>query len=142
MTAFPTVTIDKTEISYNFTAPTDIAQSKLALGKSDILLASYLAYQSGDVVVGYSFVQVPVNLLSRLQVDVSAADAMNRFLNEELYAAASYQNIAFKLIFVNETETEYLRVEEGTPVHLLECLLYAANGTPLARCKHYMRPES
>ena len=91
--------------------------------------------------IGYSFVQVPVNLLARLKVDVSSADAMNRFLNEDLYTAASYQNIAFKLIFVNETETEYLRVEEGTPVHLLECLLYAADGTPLARCKHYMRPE-
>jgi GntR family transcriptional regulator len=118
LTAFPLVAIDKTEISYNFTAPTDIAQSKLDLGKSDILLASYLVYQSGETVVGYSFVQVPVKLLSRMQVDVSSADAMNRFLNEELYTAASYQNIAFKLIFVNETETEYLRVEENAPVHL------------------------
>ena len=141
LTAFPIVTIDKTEISYNFTPPTDIAQSKLDLGKSDILLASYLVYQSGETVVGYSFVQVPVNLLARLKVDVSSADAMNRFLNEELYAAASYQTISFKLIFVNETETEYLQVEEGAPVHLLECILYGADATPLARCKHYMRPE-
>ena len=141
LTAFPTVAIDKTDISYNFTPPTDIAQSKLDLGKSDILLASYLVYQSGDTVVGYSFVQVPVKLLSRMQVDVSSADAMNHFLNEELYSAASCQTIAFKLIFVNETETEYLQVEENTPVHLLECLLYSADGTPIARCKHYMRPD-
>ncbi|MBA4348096.1 MAG: GntR family transcriptional regulator [Clostridiales bacterium] len=141
LTAFPSVVIDKTDISYNFTAPTDIAQSKLDLGKSDILLASYLVYHSGDTVVGYSFVQVPVKLLSRMQVDVSSAVAMNRFLNEELYAIASYQTIAFKLIFVNETETEYLRVEENAPVHLLECLLYSADGQPIARCKHYMRPE-
>jgi GntR family transcriptional regulator len=141
LTAFPSVTIDKTDISYNFTPPTDIAQSKLDLGKSDILLASYLVYQSSDTVVGYSFVQVPVKFLSHMQVDVSSAEAMNRFLSEELYTAANYQTIAFKLIFVNETETEFLRVEEGTPVHLLECLLYSADGTPIARCKHYMRPE-
>ena len=141
LTAFPSVTIDKTDISYNFTPPTDIAQSKLDLGKSDILLASYLVYQSSDTVVGYSFVQVPVKFLSHMQVDVSSAEAMNRFLSEELYSAANYQTIAFKLIFVNETETEFLRVEEGTPVHLLECLLYSADGTPIARCKHYMRPE-
>ena len=141
LTAFPTVSIDKTEISYNFTPPTDIAQAKLSLGKSDILLASYLAYQSADTVIGYSFVQVPVQLLSRMQVDVSSADAMHRFLSETLYTAASYQAISFKLIFINETETEYLAVEEGTPVHLLECILYGADGTPLARCKHYMRPE-
>ena len=141
LTAFPSVTIDKTDISYNFTPPTDIAQSKLDLGKSDILLASYLVYQSRDTVVGYSFVQVPVKFLSHMQVDVSSAEVMNRFLSEELYTAANYQTIAFKLIFVNETETEFLRVEEGTPVHLLECLLYSADGTPIARCKHYMRPE-
>ena len=141
LTAFPSVTIDKTDISYNFTPPTDIAQSKLDLGKSDILLASYLVYQSSDTVVGYSFVQVPVKFLSHMQVDVSSAEAMNRFLSEELYTAANYQAIAFKLIFVNETETEFLCVEEGTPVHLLECLLYSADGTPIARCKHYMRPE-
>ena len=141
LAAFPTVVIDKTGISYNFTPPTDIAQSKLDLGKSDLLLASYLVYQSGDTVIGYSFVQVPVKFLSRMQVDVSSADAMNRFLSEDLYTLASYQTIAFKLIFVNETETEYLQVEENSPVHLLECLLYSADGTPIARCKHYMRPE-
>ncbi len=141
LAAFPTVVIDKTDISYNFTPPTDIAQSKLDLGKSDLLLASYLVYQSGDTVIGYSFVQVPVKFLSRMQVDVSSADAMNRFLSEDLYTLASYQTIAFKLIFVNETETEYLQVEENAPVHLLECLLYSADGTPIARCKHYMRPE-
>lgn len=141
LAAFPTVVIDKTDISYNFTPPTDIAQSKLDLGKSDLLLASYLVFQSGDTVIGYSFVQVPVKFLSRMQVDVSSADAMNRFLSEDLYTLASYQTIAFKLIFVNETETEYLQVEENSPVHLLECLLYSADGTPIARCKHYMRPE-
>ncbi len=141
LTAFPSVTIEKTEISYNFTPPTDIAQSKLALGKSDLLLASYLVYQSAEGVIGYSFVQVPVKLLSQMQVDVSSADDMNRFLNESLYAAASYQTISFKLIFVNDTETEYLQVEEGTPVHLLESILFGADGMPLARCKHYMRPE-
>ena len=141
LTAFPTVSIDKTDIAYNFTPPTDIAQAKLSLGKSDLLLASYLVYYSGDTVVGYSFGQVPVKLLSHLQVDVSSADAMHRFLNETLYAASSYQEIFFKLIFVNETETEYLLVEENTPVHLLECILYGADGTPLARCKHYLRPE-
>ncbi|MEA4938840.1 MAG: GntR family transcriptional regulator [Christensenella sp.] len=141
LAAFPTVLIDKTDISYNFTPPTDIAQSKLDLGKSDLLLASYLVYQCGDTVIGYSFVQVPVKFLSRMQVDVSSADAMNRFLSEDLYTLASYQTIAFKLIFVNETETEYLQVEENSPVHLLECLLYSADGTPIARCKHYMRPE-
>ncbi len=141
LAAFPTVVIDKTDISYNFTPPTDIAQSKLDLGKSDLLLASYLVYQSGDTVIGYSFVQVPVKFLSRMQVDVSSADAMNRFLSDDLYTLASYQTIAFKLIFVNETETEYLQVEENSPVHLLECLLYSADGTPIARCKHYMRPE-
>lgn len=141
LAAFPTVVIDKTDISYNFTPPTDIAQSKLDLGKSDLLLASYLVYQSGDIVIGYSFVQVPVKFLSRMQLDVSSADAMNRFLSEDLYTLASYQTIAFKLIFVNETETEYLQVEENSPVHLLECLLYSADGTPIARCKHYMRPE-
>ena len=141
LTAFAAVAIDNTDIRYNFTPPTDIAQAKLALGKSDILLASYLVYESEGAVIGYSFLQVPVSLLSRMQVDVSSADAMHRFLNEELYAAASHQAIFFKLVFVNETETEYLKVEEGTPIHLLECILYGADQTPLARCKHYMRPE-
>ena len=80
-------------------------------------------------------------IYAKMAVDVSSADAMHKFLSESLYTLASDQAISFKLIFINETETEYLMVEEGTPVHLLECILYGADGTPLARCKHYMRPE-
>ncbi len=141
MTAFAQVPIDNTDIRYNFTPPTEIARQKLLLGKSDILLASYLVYRSADQVIGYSFLQIPVPLLSRLGVDASSAEEMHRFLSERIYAAASYETIQFKLIFINDTETEYLNVEEGTPVHLLEGVLCDAEGTPLARCKHYMRPE-
>ena len=57
-----------------------------------------------------------------------------------VFCAHSFE-VYFKLVFVNETGTEYLKVEEGTPIHLLECILYGADQTPLARCKHYMRPE-
>ena len=141
MTAFAQVPIDNTDIRYNFTPPTEIAREKLSLGKSDILLASYLVYRSGEHVIGYSFLQIPVPLLSRVGVDASSAEEMHRFLNERVYAASSYETIHFKLIFVNDTETEYLDAEEGTPVHLLEGVLFDAEGIPLARCKHYMRPE-
>lgn len=141
MTAFAQVHIDNTDIRYNFTPPTEIARQKLSLGKSDILLASYLVYHSGENVIGYSFVQIPVPLLSRLHVDASSAEAMHRLLSEQIYAAANQETVDFKLIFINDTETEYLKVEEGTPTHLLECMLYDADRKPLARCKHYMRPE-
>lgn len=141
MTAFAQVSVDNTDIRYNFTAPTEIAREKLALGKSDILLASYLVYRSGESVIGYSFLQIPVPLLSRLGVDASSANEMHRFLSERIYTIAAYETIQLKLIFVNDTETEYLQVEEGTPAHLLESILFDTKGTPLARCKHYMKPE-
>lgn len=141
MTAFSQVPVDNTDIRYNFTAPTEIARQKLSLGKSDILLASYLVYRSGESVIGYSFLQIPVPLLSRLGVDASSAKEMHRFLSERIYAVATYETIQFKLIFVNDTETEYLQAEEGTPAHLLEGMLFDTKGTPLARCKHYMKPE-
>ena len=141
MTAFAQVPIDNTDIRYNFTPPTEIARQKLSIGKSDILLASYLVYRSGENVIGYSFLQIPVPLLSRLGVDASSAEEMHRFLSERIYLSAAQEEIQFKLIFINDTETEYLNVEEGTPTHLLECMLFDADGAPLARCKHYMRPE-
>lgn len=141
MTAFSQTTIDNTDIRYNFTAPTEIARQKLALGKSDILLASYLVYRSCDSVIGYSFLQIPVPLLSRLGVDASSAKEMHHFLSERIYTIAAYETVQFKLIFVNDTETDYLQVEEGTPVHLLESILFDSKGTPIARCKHYMKPE-
>ncbi len=141
MTAFAQAQVDNIDIRYNFTAPTEIARQRLSLGKSDILLASYLVYHSAESVTGYSFLQIPVPLLSRLGVDASSAEEMHRFLSERIYTVAAYESIQLKLIFANDTETEFLQVEEGTPTHLLEGVLFDSKGAPLARCKHYMKPE-
>jgi GntR family transcriptional regulator len=141
MTALSKEKIDDIKIQYNYSSPTDIARNKLGLRNSDIVLACTNVYSVRGTVAGYSFIQIPTSVFSELEVDASKSDEIRLLVNSRIYEAAGKQSIAIKLVFVNEIETEFLKVKEGTPIILIESILYSRSGEPFARCKFYFISE-
>lgn len=133
--------VDSTETHYNFATPTDIARDRLGLTKSEIVLASDVVYCSGEIAVGYLFIQVPTRILEILDVPVSDENSINRLLNTTLFDVSDRQTLVVKLVYANEVESGYLHIEEGHPLLLIESMLsHSAHGA-LARCKFYFIPE-
>lgn len=121
--------------------PTDIAIHKLKLTRSEIVLASDIVYFSQDKPIGYSFIQVPVKVISDLGIDVSMKDTIYDLLTHTLYKNAVRQELSIKLVHANESEAEFLQVPEESPLLLIESILYQLSHDALARCKFYFRPE-
>lgn len=133
--------IDQIQIQYNYNAPTDIARAKLALGKTDIVLACDLVYRSAGQAVGYAFTQIPVSAFQELNVDMSQESAIETLATQAIFETAQQWDMVIKLIFANEMEKTFLEIEEGRPMILMEVILLNQKDQPLARCKLYFLPE-
>ncbi len=129
------------ESQYNFNPPTDIARSKLQLEKSDIVLASNNVYQVGSAPIGFSFVQIPMHILNRMQIDATSSDEIYNLIDGTIFDLSERSHVDIKLVFANEMEVSFLQIEESSPLFLLEAILFDAQDTPLARCKFYCIPE-
>ena len=70
--------------------------------------------------------------------DITRLAPAPRFVGSAQLAGQMYDLGAYPGLILGKGDGQ---PEEGAPVHLLECILYGADATPLARCKHYMRPE-
>lgn len=141
MLSFARTPVEDIQLQYNYAPPTDIAIHKLKLTRSEIVLASDIVYCSQDKPIGYSFIQVPVKVISDLGVDVSVKDAIYDLLTHTLYTNAARQELSIKLVHANESEAEFLQVPEESPLLLIESILYQLSHDALARCKFYFRPE-
>ena len=141
MTSFSTVEVDNIEFHYNFNPPTDIAREKLNLEKSEVVLASNNIYSSKNQKIGFSFVQIPVKIFEHLKIDASNSKDIKELINEKIFEITETQHINIKLINATETETEFLQIEEGKLMLLIEAIHYNINMIPLARCKFYFIPE-
>ncbi len=129
------------DIQYNFNPPTDIARERLQLDTSDIVLASTNVYQAESRVIGFSFVQIPMHVLHRLEIDASSSNDMYTLIDATIFDVAIQARMDIKLVFANEMEATCLHIKEGVPLILLESILADSKGTPVARCKFYCIPE-
>jgi len=133
--------IKNIDIQYNFNPATDIAISKLNLKKNDIVLASNNIYGTNEAIIGFSFVQIPMKTLDSLDIDLSDKDDINNLINSSIYALATKSSMIIKLIYAIDSETDFLKVKEGTPLILIESILLDSHEQPIARCKFYFLTE-
>lgn len=133
--------IDDIELHYNYAPPTDICRTKLNLSKSELVLASTNIYKSNNISVGYSFIQVPTSSFEKLDVDTSNETALEDLVERKIFDASSKGNLCIKFIFSNEDESKILEISEGTPLMLLEIILFDHAHQAFSRCKFYMLPE-
>lgn len=135
------LTVNSTDLSYNYGAPTDIARDKLHLAASDIVLACYCVYKSDDRVLGYSFTQVPAAFFDEFGLDASKEDSIKELILNTLFQYSESMNMTVKLIYANEIEMEFLEVPAQTPLLLIEAIHYNKTKQPFSRNKFYFIPE-
>lgn len=132
--------IESITVNYNFSPPTEVACNKLKISASEILLASNNVYKT-DKAIGHSFVQIPLSHLQALQIDLNDETAVTEILNQRIFKMATSANAMVKLVLAESHVTNFLDVEEGTPLLYIEEVLYN-DETPIARCKFYFLPEA
>lgn len=79
--------------------------TKLNLGKSEIVLASTNIYKSNQVPVGYSFTQIPASAFEALDVDISNDSALEDLIEHKIFDVSSKGNMSVQLIASNEEES-------------------------------------
>ncbi len=133
--------VDEVCTDYNFGTPTDIAVERLYLSRSDLVLAGTTVYWCEGETLGYSFIQIPAEQLSTLEIDISSEEAIQKLLNKGIYEIAHQERITIKVVNANEIEAMYLQIPEETILLHMEAILFNHKEQAIARCKFYFKPE-
>lgn len=133
--------INAIDIDYNFGPPTDIAQKKLDLKASEVILASNLVYYVDDVPVGHAFIQIPVKHIEQLNVDLNSEEDVSKLINETIFDISTASTVNIRVVNAEENITEFLKVGKNHQIIYIEEILHNSEDIPIGRCKFYFIPE-
>lgn len=133
--------IDAIEVAYNYGPPTDVAQMKLNIKASEIILASNNVYFVNNIPVGHAFIQIPVKHIESLNINLNSEEEVSNLINKAIFETAISSVVNIKIINAEENITEFLKVELNHPIIYIEELLHNKEEIPIARCKFYFIPE-
>ena len=133
--------IDAIDTDYNYGPPTEVAQRKLGIKATEIVLASNNVYFSGGKPVGHAFIQIPVKHINEIDVEIHSEDEVSNMINKTIFELADSARLNVKLVYAEENITSFLRIQTGEPVIFIEEILFNVQGEGLARCKFYFLPD-
>ncbi len=133
--------IEAIDISYNYGPPTEVAQSRLGIKATEIVMASNNVYSSGGKPVGHAFIQIPVKHINDINVNLHAEDEVSNLINKTIFEMAESAKMTFRLVYAEENITTFLQIQANEPVIYIEEILFNARGEGLARCKLYFLPD-
>lgn len=135
------VEIDEIDIAYNYGPPTEIAQRKLGIKITEIVMASNNVYFSRGIPVGHAFIQIPVKHIEDLDVHLNCEDEVSNLINKTIFELAETAKFTVKLVYSEENITSFLQIQPNEPVIYIENILFNSSGEGLARCKFYFLPD-
>ncbi len=133
--------IDAIDISYNYGPPTEVAQSRLGIKATEIVMASNHVYSSHGHPVGHAFIQIPVKHINDINVDLHSQDEVSNLINKTIFEMAESAKMTIRLVHAEENITAFLQIQANEPVIYIEEILFNTRGEGLARCKLYFLPE-
>ena len=133
--------IDAIDISFNFNAPTEVAQKKLSINANEIIMASNILYHAGSKPIGRTFIQIPAKHIEKINLDLNKEDEVSEMVNNTIYEISETANMTVKVIRAEGEIMAFLDVDLGEPLLYIEEILYNKAGESLARCKFYMIPD-
>jgi len=133
--------IDMIETFYNYGPPTEIAQKRLGIKNTEIVIACNNIYFSNSERVGHSFIQVPVKFIQNIDINLNSELEVSNLVNKTIFEMAKTARLHFKLISADENITDFLQIQSGEPVIYIEEILFNNLGEGLARCKFYFLPD-
>lgn len=133
--------IDAIDISFNFNAPTEVAQNKLSINANEIIMASNIVYYVDSKPVGRTFIQIPAKHIEKINLDLNKEDEVSQMVNTTIYDIAVSAQVTVRVIRAKEEITQFLEVPLEEPILYLEEILFNKEGESIARCKFYMIPD-
>lgn len=133
--------IESIDISFNYGPPTEVAQRRLGIKATEIVLASNNVYSFGGKPVGHSFIQIPVKHINDINVDLHSEDEVSTLINKTIFEMAAKAKLTIRLIFAEENITSFLQIQPNDPVIYIEEVLFNTRDEGLARCKLYFIPD-
>lgn len=133
--------IDAIDISYNYGSPTEIAQRKLDIRVTEMVLAANSVYFMGNRPAGHAFMQIPVRQIDALGIDEGDAECISSLITHRIFERAASANLSIRLIHAEQNITGFLKIAEHTPIIYIEEILMDADQVGIARCKFYFIPE-
>lgn len=135
-------TIDEVKLTYNYGPPTEIAQRKLNIRISDLVMASDNLYLSERATMCYSFVQIPVKHISAFNIDLNEQGQADRLINRLIFESAATAHVSIRVIEADENIATRLQLPAGSSILYMEELLFNHEGEGLARYKFYLSPSN
>lgn len=133
--------IDSIDTSFNYAPPTEIAQRKLGIKATEIIMASNNIYSSHGIRIGHSFIQIPVKHIGDINLDIHSKEDISNLINNTIFEMAESAKMTVKLVCTEENIMTFLQNKPNEHVIYIEEILYKANGQGLARCKFYLIPD-
>lgn len=133
--------IDNIHIEHNYGPPTQVAQRRLNISASEIVLAANSLYRCEKDIVAHSFVQIPVSFIQAQKIDLHSDEAIYDLINTVIYEKAARTELFFRVIATEGEVLEMMQIPRGTTLVYIEQLLFDADNTAIARNKLYMQPH-
>lgn len=133
--------VDAIDIDYNFGPPTEIAQQKLKIKASEVILASNLVYHVEQKPIGHAFIQIPVKYIEGVNIDLNSEEEVSRLINKEIFHMAVSSSVNIKIVNAEDNIIEFLKVNQKHQIIYIEEVLYNGENIPIGRCKFYFKPE-
>ncbi|MBU3144842.1 GntR family transcriptional regulator [Clostridium sp. CF012] len=133
--------IDEIRVSYNYGPPTDIAQQKLNISASEIVMASNNVYLVDKIPVAHSFIQIPVKYINNSNVNLNSEEEVSNLINKTIFELATYAKIHVKIVHAEENTTSFLEIHDNETIIYIEEILYNEQREGMARCKFYFIPD-
>jgi GntR family transcriptional regulator len=133
--------IDAIDISYNYGPPTEVAQRKLGIKATEIVMASNNVYSADGKPVGHAFIQIPVKHINEINFNINSKEEVSNLINKTIFELAETAKMTVRLVYAEENITAFLKIEANEPVIYIEEVLFNARREGLARCKFYFLPD-
>ncbi len=133
--------ISAIDIAYNYGPPTEIAQKRLGIKVTEIVMASNNVYFAGGMPVGHAFIQIPVKHINNIDFNINSKEEVSNLINKTIFDLAETAKMTLRLIHAEENITAFLQIQPNEPVIFLEEILFNARQEGMARCKFYFLPD-
>jgi DNA-binding GntR family transcriptional regulator len=133
--------ISAIDISYNYGPPTEIAQKRLGIKGTEIVMASNNVYFAGGKPVGHAFIQIPVKHINDIDFNINSKEEVSNLINKTIFELAESAKMTIRLVYAEENITSFLKIQPGEPVIYIEEILFNAQQEGTARCKLYFLPD-
>jgi len=129
------------DISHNYGPPTEIAQKRLGIKGTEIVMASNNVYFADGKPVGHAFIQIPVKHINDIDFNINSKEEVSNLINKTIFELAETAKMTVRLVYAEENITKFLKIQPGEPVIYIEEILFNAHREGIARCKLYFLPD-